>query len=61
MDFTQALIIAMPLLGALLPLLITQISSDAELKSIGRAVIKYAVVLPAVLAIVIFGIVELVI
>ncbi len=51
----------MPLLGAALPLLVTQISSDPELRAIGRAVIKCAVALPAVLAFVIFGIVELVI
>ena len=44
-----------------MPLLVTQLSSDAELKAIGRAVIKYAVVLPALLAMVIFGIVQLVI
>ncbi len=61
MDLSQIMIIAMPLLGTLLPLLVTQLSSDAELKAIGRAVIKYAVVLPALLAMVIFGIVQLVI
>ena len=58
MEFSQIVIVAMPLLGAVLPLLVTQISSDAELKAIGRAVIKYAVALPALLAIVIFGIVD---
>ncbi len=61
MDLSQIMIIFMPLVGAVLPLLVTQISNDAELKSIGRAVIKFAVVLPALLAIVIFVIAEIVI
>ena len=61
MDLSQIMIIFMPLVGAVLPLLVTQISNDAELKSIGRSVIKFAVVLPALLAIVIFVIAEIVI
>ena len=60
MELPEILILSMPLLGAVLPLLVTQISNDAELKAIGRAVIKYAVVLPATLVFVIFGLAEFV-
>ena len=60
MELPEILIFSMPLLGAVLPLLVTQISKDAELKAIGRAVIKYAVVLPATLVFVIFGLAEFV-
>ena len=60
MELPEILILSMPFLGAVLPLLVTQISKDAELKAIGRAVIKYAVVLPATLVFVIFGLAEFV-
>ncbi len=60
MELLEILILSMPLLGAVLPLLVTQISKDAELKAIGLAVIKYAVVLPATLVFVIFSLAEFV-
>ena len=60
MELPEILILSMPLLGAVLPLLVTQISKDAELKAIGLAVIKYAVVLPATLVFVIFSLAEFV-
>ena len=43
------LIIAMPLLGAALPIVVTQLSSDEDLKAVGRSVVKYAIILPIVL------------
>ncbi len=49
-----------PVLGAVLPIIVTQLSSDQELKSIGRSVIKYAVLLPVVLVTTLVGVFNLV-
>ena len=48
-----------PVLGAVLPIIVTQLSSDQELKSIGRSVIKYAVLLPVVLVTTLVGVFSL--
>lgn len=51
----NALIIAMPLVGAALPIVVTQLSRDEELRAVGRSVIKYAIALPLVLVVAIMG------
>ena len=51
--------LAMPLVGAALPIVVTQLSSDAELKAVGRSVVKYAIVLPLALVALVMGGMEL--
>jgi hypothetical protein len=51
----EALIVAMPLLGAAVPIIVTQLSKDDELRALGRSVVKYAIVLPVVLMVAVLG------
>lgn len=51
----KALLIAFPLVGAILPIVVTQFSKDDELRKLGRAVVKYAVALPVVLVAAVIG------
>jgi hypothetical protein len=46
---STSLLVGMPLLGAALPLLVTQISNDKDLRAIGRAALKYALAMPLAL------------
>ncbi|MDP6704861.1 MAG: hypothetical protein QF893_00840 [Alphaproteobacteria bacterium] len=51
----KALLIAVPLVGAILPIVVTQFSKDDELRKLGRAVVKYAVALPIILVAAVIG------
>ncbi len=51
----KALLIALPLVGAVLPIVVTQFSKDDELRKLGRAVVKYAVALPVILVAAVIG------
>ena len=57
---SNSLIIAMPLVGAALPIVVTQMSRDRELRAVGRSVVKYAIVLPLVLVVVVIGLVQII-
>ncbi len=57
---SNSLIIAMPLLGAAFPIIVTQMSHDKELRAIGRSVIKYAIILPMVLVATVVGLAQVV-
>ena len=46
---SSSLMVAMPLLGAALPIVVTQVSRDKEMRVLGRAVVKYALAMPLVL------------
>ena len=46
---SSSLMVAMPLVGAVLPIVVTQVSRDRELRVLGRAVVKYALALPLAL------------
>lgn len=49
----------MPLFGAAIPILVTQLSKDQQLKAVGRSIVKYTIVLPLALVIVVVGGAEL--
>ena len=51
----NVLLIAIPLTGAVLPIVVTQFSTDDELRRLGRAVVKYTILFPATLAVVVIG------
>lgn len=55
----EALLIVVPLLGAVLPIAVTQFSKDDELRNIGRSVVKYTILLPTTLTIAVIGAVGL--
>ena len=57
---SNSLIIAMPLLGAVLPIIVTQMSRDEELRAVGRSVIKYAIILPMVLVVIVVGLAQVI-
>ena len=57
---SNSLIIAMPLLGAAFPIIVTQMSRDKELRAIGRSVIKYAIILPMVLVVIVVGLAQVI-
>lgn len=46
---STSLLVGMPLLGAALPLVVTQVSSDQDMRAIGRAALKYALAMPLAL------------
>jgi hypothetical protein len=46
---SSTLMIAMPLLGAALPIVVTPVSGDKDMRAVGRAAMKYALALPLVL------------
>ena len=48
---SSTLMIAMPLLGAALPIVVTQVSGDRDMRAVGRAAMKYALALPLVLVV----------
>ena len=50
----------MPLLGAAFPIIVTQMSHDKELRAIGRSVIKYAIILPMVLVVIVVGLAQVI-
>ncbi len=57
---SSSLIIAMPLVGAALPIIVTQMSHDRELRAVGRSVVKYAIVLPLALVVIVIGLVQVI-
>jgi len=48
---SNSLIVGMPLLGAALPLVVTQVSNDKDMRALGRTAMKYVLALPLVLVI----------
>ena len=55
------LFIALPLAGAAVPLLVTQVSRDLELRAVGRSVMKYVIAFPVALVIAVFGLVNFIV
>jgi len=51
----NAWIMAMPLFGAAVPIVVTQVSRDKELKALGRSIVKYTIALPLALVVLIVG------
>lgn len=58
-DMANVWIVAMPLFGAALPIFVTQISKDKELKAVGRSIVKYTIVLPLALVVMVMAGVQL--
>ena len=54
---SPVLIIALSVVGATLPILVTQVSKDAELRSLGRLVMKLTIAPPLVLVALTVGLV----
>ncbi len=52
---SDVLIIASAVVGATLPILVTQLSKDAELRSMGRLVMKLTIAPPLVLVVLAVG------
>ncbi len=55
------LFIVLPIAGAAVPLLVTQVSRDKELRAVGRSVMKYAIAFPLVLVISIIGLMNIIV
>ncbi len=57
----DALLIIVPLLGAVLPIVVTQLSKDEELRKLGRTVVKYTILIPTILTIAVVGAVRFIV
>ena len=55
------ILIFLPLIGAAIPLIVTQVSMDKELRAVGRSVMMYAIAFPLVLVISIIGLVNIIV